>query len=72
MTLQISIADAFTGEEIVRDMTDEEYQAELDRRKSNDSIQKQIELEAVTKAEAKAELLDKLGITAEEAALLLS
>ena len=72
MTLKISIADALTGEEIVRDMTEEEYQVELDRRESNDLITKQIEKDAKAKAKAKAELLERLGLTEDEAKLLLA
>jgi len=37
-----------------------------------DEVQAEITVEAQAKATAKAALLDKLGITAEEAALLLS
>ncbi len=40
--------------------------------KAYEAEQKAKEAEAAAKAEAKAELLAKLGITAEEAALLLS
>jgi len=52
----------------VRDMTDDEaakYQAGLD-------AQAAIEAEQQVKAAAKAALLERLGITAEEAALLLA
>lgn len=67
----ISIYDHTTGETTVRDMTDAElaelaYQAEL-------AAEKKAEEEAIAteKAAAKAALLERLGITAEEAALLL-
>jgi hypothetical protein len=61
-----------TGETSIIELTDEEVaeleaaqaQAELDRAAK--------ELEDQAKAEAKAALLEKLGITSEEAALLLS
>jgi hypothetical protein len=53
--------------EVKREFTDAEYaQWELD--KAEDA---RLALEAKAKAEAKAALLAKLGITAEEAALLL-
>jgi hypothetical protein len=61
-----------TGETSIIELTDEEVaeleaaqaQAELDRAAKK--------LEDQAKAEAKAALLEKLGITSEEAALLLS
>ena len=66
------IVDCSTGETTVVPLTAEEIaaleaaaaQAEQDRLAA--------EAEAVTKAAAKQALLDKLGITQEEAALLLS
>ena len=61
MTYKIQIDD------LVRDATDEEAAA-LDARKAKDEAQAKIE---ANKAKAKAALLDKLGITADEAALLL-
>lgn len=63
----ISETDALTNETIVREMTDEEIaQIELDK-----AAQKAITDEKEAKAQAKAALLERLGITAEEAALLL-
>jgi hypothetical protein len=65
---QIKIVDVTTGEEIVRDATVEEIaQIEIDA--TNAEARKQAEAQARTKREA---LLSKLGITAEEAKLLLS
>jgi hypothetical protein len=66
------IVDCSTGEQTVVPLTPEEIaeleaaaaQAEQDRLAA--------EAEAATKAAAKQALLDKLGITQEEAALLLS
>jgi hypothetical protein len=56
-----------TGEVIERDMTDIERV-----QYKKDEAEAAAKLEAETaKAEAKAELLNRLGITAEEAALLL-
>ena len=67
-TLKIQITDAETGEIVEREMT----QAELEAYKIEESANL-IRLEQVAKAEAdKAALLAKLGITADEAKLLLS
>jgi hypothetical protein len=69
--IQIGIYDHSTGENIVRDATDEEI-AELEAQRAASQA---AEEDAVAKAEedavAKAALLERLGITAEEAALLL-
>lgn len=65
---QIKIVNAETAEEIIRDMNDEELaQLEIDRATAKAKAD-----EADAKAQAKADLLAKLGITAEEAALLLA
>jgi hypothetical protein len=66
------IINCETKEQIEVELTDEEIaQLEADRAKAEaDKAAK--EAEDVAKAEAKAELLDRLGITAEEAKLLLS
>ena len=65
---QVKIVNCETVEEIVRDANaDELAQMELDA--ANEAARK---AEAETKATAKAALLNKLGITAEEARLLLS
>jgi len=65
---QIKIVDVTTGEEIIRDVNAEELtQIEIDA--VNAATRK---AEAVTKATAKAALLAQLGITAEQAKLLLS
>ena len=67
-TPQIKIVDVTTGEEIVRDANAEEIaQMELDA--ENAEARKQAEAQAITQRKA---LLTKLGITAEEAKLLLS
>jgi len=67
MTKEIVIIDGTTGEQIQRPMTAEEI-AEYEYRWRDPK-----ELEAEAKAAAdKTALLSKLGITAEEAALLLS
>ena len=65
---QVKIVNCETGEEIIRDANAEEIaQMEIDA--ANELARK---AEAEAKANAKAALLNKLGITAEEAVLLLS
>ena len=59
--------DALTGETVERDMTAEEIKlAKLDAAEEAAYLK-----DLADKATAKAALLDKLGITADEAALLL-
>jgi hypothetical protein len=65
---KVKEVNAQTGEEIVRDATAQEiavYEAEQ-------AFEAAKKTEAEAKAIAKADLLAKLGITAEEAKLLLS
>ena len=57
-----------TGEEVLREAT----KAEKDEAQARQEIVTAREAEAEAKATAKADLLAKLGITAEEAVLLLS
>ena len=65
---QIKIVNCETGEEIVRDATSEEIaQMQLD---ATNAAAEQNQAEA--KAQAKAQLLAQLGITEEQAKLLLS
>ena len=65
---QIKIVNCTTGEEIVRDATSEEIeQMEID---AAHEVARKGEAEA--KAQSKAELLNRLGITEDEAKLLLS
>ena len=65
---QVKIVNCETGEEIIRDANSEEIaQMELDA--DNAATAK---TEAEAKETAKSALLNKLGITAEEAVLLLS
>lgn len=64
----IRIHNVETGEIVDREMTDiefDQYQTEQAQRQAK-------ELELTAKNEAKAALLTRLGITADEAALLLS
>ena len=66
--LTVQIIDCQSCEEIVREMTaDELKQYEKDRLDSEKAKAK-----AQAEADAKAALLTKLGITADEASLLLS
>jgi len=62
------IVNCKTGEQLEREFTPEEYlQYEADL-----AAQSALNNEAEAKATAKAALLDRLGMTTEEAALLLS
>jgi hypothetical protein len=64
--------DCSTGIESIIELTDAEV-AELEAQAALAAEQKaEQEAEAAAKAEAKAALLDRLGITADEAALLLA
>ena len=66
------IINCETGEQTEVELTAEEVaQREADA-KSYEADKKAKEAEAATRAEAKAELLARLGLTAEEAALLVS
>ena len=66
------IINCETKEQIEVELTDEEIaQLEADRAKA-EADKAKADADAAAKAEAKAQLLDRLGITAEEAALLLS
>lgn len=63
----IKIVNAETGEEIEREMNAAEFaQYNIDQ-----AANEAKKAEETAKADAKAALLDRLGITAEEAALLL-
>jgi hypothetical protein len=61
-----------TGEVTERDLTAAELQAQADAQAQAEAERAQLEADAATKAMAKAALLKRLGITAEEAALLLA
>lgn len=66
--LQVKIVNCETGEEIVRAATTEEIaQIKLDSAKA---LERKAEAEA--KASQRQAILDRLGLTSEEAALLLS
>jgi hypothetical protein len=68
MNPTIKIVNATTGEEIVREMNKDEL-AEYQRNEASVAARKEAETSAAT---AKAALLTRLGITEEEAKLLLS
>jgi hypothetical protein len=65
---QVKIVNAETGEEIIRDANAEEI-SQMAKDKAEAEARA---AEAEAKAIAKTTLLNRLGITAEEAALLLS
>jgi hypothetical protein len=67
MTNQISIYDHKTGENIVRDMTKDELAEAAEYAIASEQTQKMI----ADMATAKQAVLDKLGLTADEAAALL-
>jgi hypothetical protein len=66
--LTVKEFDSATGEEIVRDMTEQEIAEHKAMQESNKELQASI----VARESSKAALLERLGITAEEAALLLA
>ena len=63
----IRIHNTEINEIIDREMTDEEFAAYEEQK----AIDAALEIERIEKENAKAALLNRLGITAEEAALLL-
>jgi hypothetical protein len=64
---QVKIVDVSTGEEIIRDATAEEIKR-FEKEAADAAEQNAIESD---KANAKQALLDRLGLTADEAKLLL-
>ena len=71
MTKAIEI-NCTTGEVTERDLTAEELQAQADASAQAEAERLAAEAEAEAKATAKSALLKRLGITADEAALLLA
>jgi hypothetical protein len=65
--IMVKIVNASTGEEIEREANAEE----LDQMKADKAAANAQKAEIAAKETAKAALLDRLGITAEEAAILL-
>jgi hypothetical protein len=66
------IIDATTNEVVEREMTKAELDAEKAERLERETAETALLNEAAAKESAKADLLTKLGITADEAKLLLS
>jgi 23S rRNA maturation mini-RNase III len=66
--LQITEINCTTGETIVRDATVEE----IVQREADIAAETVKQAEAQAQATARAAILDRLGLTAEEAAILLS
>lgn len=66
------VIDCTTGEETVREMTKAELAAEEASAKAYAEAMAKAEAEVLAKAEAKAALLARLGISEEEANLLLA
>lgn len=66
-----TIIDCETGEILERELNAKELKQQVADEKEADAIKAAAQAEAETKAAARKEILDRLGITAEEAALLL-
>jgi len=64
--------DAATGEEVISPMTDKEQEARDAEVAANAAIKADKEAEEAAKLAAKEAVLEKLGLTAEEAAALLA
>jgi len=69
--MQTSIYDVATGEITLRDLTKDEIAALEAKANAKAAKELKAKVEAEATAKAKAALLEKLGITADEAALLL-
>jgi hypothetical protein len=65
------IVDCSTGETTEVELTAEEIKEQAAAQKAAEAEAKAQEVIAKAKAKAKADLLDRLGLTAEEAALLV-
>lgn len=68
---KIYIYDGWTGEYIERQLTDAEQQSRDAEVAANEAAKAAELLAKENEAKAKAEILEKLGLTAEEAAVLL-
>ena len=71
MTKAIEV-NCTTGEVTERDLTAAELQAQADAQAQAEAERAQAEADAATRAIAKAALLERMGLTADEAALLLA
>jgi hypothetical protein len=67
----IKIVDVATGTDIEREMTEEEISDSKEQQKIAKKELADAESQAKTKAIARQAILDRLGITADEAAILL-
>ena len=67
-----TIINCETGEVLTRELNDEELAQEVIDNKRAEAEAKKIDTANKAKAKAKAELLERLGITEDEAKLLLS
>jgi hypothetical protein len=65
------IVNAQTGEEIIRPYTIEEIEASEIEAIKIDKINESLKAESEAKANARAAILDRLGLTADEVAILL-
>ena len=72
MNDQIGIYDHLTGELTTREMTDQEQADRNAEIEAAQAAKDQAIIDAETKAESKLALLEKLGITEDEAKLLLN
>jgi len=71
MTLQNTTYDINTGETTVRDYTKDEIKAYENERKKNKEVNDALQAEAEAKATAKAAILDRIGLTADELQTIL-
>ena len=68
---EITIIDCTTGKVIVREMTEAEHKQKLAEDKENTDNYAAMKKAQTERAKQKQAVLDRLGITADEAALLL-
>ena len=68
---EITIIDCTTGKVVVREMTEAEHKQKLADEKENAANYAALKKAQADKTTAKQAVLDRLGITADEAALLL-
>jgi hypothetical protein len=71
MTIKIGIYNHSTGDNIARDATKEEIAVMEVEKTETQSIKDKVIIKAEADAIAKQAILDRLGLTSEEAALLL-
>lgn len=71
MTYTEKIIDVNTGEEIIRNLTDDEIAIVDAEQKKIAALQAQLDAEQASKNAARQAVLDKLGLSADEVAALL-